>query len=76
MQPFLGTKVSEVTLDSSDVCSCIPAQVALSYERGLTQNPHAGFCLIERSLSLDSVVNNKTNVPCSVGNVKPANDAQ
>lgn len=33
-------------------------------------------CLIERSLSLDFVVNNKTNAPCSVGNVKPANDVQ
>lgn len=32
------TKWSEVTSDSSDVCSCIPAQVVLSYELGNTES--------------------------------------
>lgn len=31
-------KWSEVTLESNDVCSCIPAQVVLSYEPGNTES--------------------------------------
>lgn len=34
IHPLVFYVWSEVTLESSDVCSCIPAQVVLSYEQG------------------------------------------